>query len=707
MRRVGVFILGAAALISVATLAVPQQASAYSTDQINNMLIGGTSTAYDMDRTCWDGLRRERNAGKAPRAAVNAAPSYNGREWISPQGKPSTSSLDVSYGTTSINLQLNAMIFICGALVSPDNQGADFGWEDGHNVNNRNNANDRAPNGIPGRGGSTVNGPAMTDSAYRINSARVIEGGGSISNVAGQTFRSPRDEGSRYWFSQPVGFTYFSDGEITHDRKITIELDVTGISVYYNTDYRCMVNAVDAQGYNYGRCPSQKRYFDIYVTVPYRYALTPSITVNGTDSQFAADSGITVPVRAQVAKSKDSTDSRATDWRVTEFRYSPGTQLSAGEMAAKSNSGVDPCAAFRSSGRTACNTFQREDSRVFNSDTASRADNYTVGDYAVGTRVCFVSSVSKPTQSEQPNWSHSKMVCIVVGKSPKVQVHGGDIRVGTPFAGQTSKKSIISTSLTIKTGRSYGSWSEYGMSATSTVSGAASAAALSGGLQSATLCSRTLLTFTNGGTSDCRANPQIGNFQQNRTIPDLASRYLVTTSTPLLSDAVTLDDVNAGLYKTNSSITISGQVAAGKSVIINAKGHTVTITSDVTYTTEPLTDARSIPQLVIIADTILVNSGVGQVDAWLVASNTVNTCADVDRAALTVNVCNRPLTINGPVMTGKLLLYRTAGSGTGAASGDPAEIINLRPDAYLWAMQQNAGSGRLETTYQRELPPRY
>jgi hypothetical protein len=63
--------------------------------------------------------------------------------------------------------------------------------------------------------------------------------------------------------------------------------------------------------------------------------------------------------------------------------------------------------------------------------------------------------------------------------------------------------------------------------------------------------------------------------------------------------------------------------------------------------------------------------------------------------------------VNGPVVTGKLVLNRTAGSGTGAQSGDPAERFNLRPDAFLWARLQATGNDKAQTVYSTELPPRF
>jgi len=98
---------------------------------------------------------------------------------------------------------------------------------------------------------------------------------------------------------------------------------------------------------------------------------------------------------------------------------------------------------------------------------------------------------------------------------------------------------------------------------------------------------------------------------------------------------------------------------------------------------------------------------VKQIDAWLIAKSGLNTCSDVV-GNLSSTLCNNQLTVNGPVMAGQLYLRRTAGSGTGQDhSGDPAEIFNLRPDAYMWAsMRATGGGNRAQTVYTTELPPR-
>ncbi len=87
--------------------------------------------------------------------------------------------------------------------------------------------------------------------------------------------------------------------------------------------------------------------------------------------------------------------------------------------------------------------------------------------------------------------------------------------------------------------------------------------------------------------------------------------------------------------------------------------------------------------------------------------------------------------INGPIIANELLLNRTGGAHQGDVkitgssatscslarldlcnladngSATPAEIINLRPDIYLWAYSQLNRYTQATTTYSREQAPRY
>ena len=268
----------------------------------------------------------------------------------------------------------------------------------------------------------------------------------------------------------------------------------------------------------------------------------------------------------------------------------------------------------------------------------------------------------------------------------------------------------------VRESKIYGSWSEYLATATGTVKGLGSGSAYAGGVATATICGSSLLTLSNTpNTTACSVGASLGGYKTNKSMPDVASNFPTTSSTPTLSGSVNLGGLN-GVYKAAGNLDISGgSIGLGRSVIINAPNSTVTITGDIKYSSSPMNNVASIPQVVIIAKNIRIQganaaNAVNQIDAWLIASETINTCYDAGTAAaLTINICSERLTVNGPVMSDKLFLWRTGGSeaGDGPSASDPAEVFNLRPDAYLWGISQSSKSGRLETVYERELPPRF
>jgi hypothetical protein len=268
-----------------------------------------------------------------------------------------------------------------------------------------------------------------------------------------------------------------------------------------------------------------------------------------------------------------------------------------------------------------------------------------------------------------------------------------------------------------KTDRIYGSWGEYGVMATGIIKGIGSGSAFADrGLAHATTCSYTFLTFANATTTNCKTTPanSYGGYKTGRTIPDVAASFPITSAAATLSGNSLDVSVLSGTYKTSGNITLTGgTLPAGRTIVINTYNAAtktygdITIAGNITYTTDPLTSAAQIPQLVLIAGNINIQDNVTQVDAWLSSEGTLNTCSNVNRTSITINNCNQLLTINGPVMAKNVQLWRTAGSLDNDNSGDPAEVFNLRPDAYLWGLAQSANSGRLETVYTQELPPRF
>ena len=147
---------------------------------------------------------------------------------------------------------------------------------------------------------------------------------------------------------------------------------------------------------------------------------------------------------------------------------------------------------------------------------------------------------------------------------------------------------------------------------------------------------------------------------------------------------------------------------AGSRVYIRLAG-TVTITDNITLDDDTnLQDNSLFPQIVIIANNINIHHNVSRLDAWLIAKadaggagGVINTCSN-QPATLTDARCDTPLVVNGPMIAKQLLLRRTAGD-----LGTPAEIVNLRSDAYLWANYISSLNSNWVTTSSSELPPRY
>jgi hypothetical protein len=342
--------------------------------------------------------------------------------------------------------------------------------------------------------------------------------------------------------------------------------------------------------------------------------------------------------------------------------------------------------------------------------------------WPVGTKVCFVLALAKPTEKDSPTNRFSKASCVVIGKRPTVQVHGGDISVGRRFSDDSEPLSplaaTIQTGMTVKgdpINKTFGSWAEYGVFAPGPVSGFASAAGFEGGADAAVSGMQdawSKLTFAN-------TQGQFGNFAESGAIPDAASALLAGHSIvgQITNDNVAFNgSVTSGIYqKQTGDVTLNtGTLGKGSSVVLYVPSGTVTIDGNVYYTDDALTSLNDIPRLVVIARNINVKANVNQIDAWLIARNSpsstgggiINTCSD-GPASLTINDCDQPLVINGPVMARNLQLRRTAGSGIGGASGDPAEVINLRADAYLSALARRTEVTSPMTTSTIELPPRF
>jgi len=287
---------------------------------------------------------------------------------------------------------------------------------------------------------------------------------------------------------------------------------------------------------------------------------------------------------------------------------------------------------------------------------------------------------------------------------PKVTINGGDL----------ISRANIDTSTSSVGGRTYGSWGEYGVIAKGSINGMASGGAYSGGATSSG-CALYLLTFGSSKGSSCPDSAR-GKYTSIHASPAARLTALLKGQPrqKTIGSTATIDALDATtVYVAKGDVTITAATPLPKSkwVVIIADTHNVRIESDITYQDGPFNSVGDIPQLVIIARNITIKDTVGRVDSWLVANDSVITCdaSGVNEPKeLTKNVCNRKLTVNGPVMTKSLKLYRTFASRTAPGVGQPAEAFNLRADAYLWAASLIPVTSRgVTTVHTIDLPPRF
>jgi len=444
---------------------------------------------------------------------------------------------------------------------------------------------------------------------------------------------------------------------------------------------------------------------------PRNYTLSPQVdSVTPTNVEANSKVSVTTSVNNPGQRESDSTR-----WEITRINVQPGASIPHGgsgvvaSSTAPCQSGGGAASGNHYSGAGADCSNVASGSGRFNRGSPAQnlkpsVSGIDVGDLPAGAKVCFALSV-QPRGSTDGRWAHSQPVCTTVGKKPKVQVWGDDLAVRGRIETSTTVKEIAGSQ------RTFGSWGEYGVFSVGPNSRFASGAGLINQMNN-NQSEWSRLTFAN---INATGNPTFGNYTTLggfRPQPAITAYFnSLSNKTPVGSGSVSLDGLTFATgdqvqVRTAGNLTITGgNIPAGRSVVILATG-TVTITGNITYTDASLSSLRDIPQVVIMAANINIHDNVGRVDAWLVTNGTINTCSNFT-GNLTAEKCNQTLEVNGPVVTNRLLLNRTAGSETGDTSGDPAERFNLRPDAHLWAQLQSAGSNKAQTVYTVELPPRF
>lgn len=322
-----------------------------------------------------------------------------------------------------------------------------------------------------------------------------------------------------------------------------------------------------------------------------------------------------------------------------------------------------------------------------------------IGPYPVGTQVCYISRVSKPTYtSSQDDWKGSVRTCSVSGVTPKVQAWGYD----------TKATGRIKTSLTDVDDRRYGSWGEYGVLSNGTNQSMASGGGLLGGVPSGIpQSSWSPLTFANDPANAFSCSGGFGCYG-GVTMPNVSVQGGVTAP-------------GGGDYTVTSYGQLAGLLGGSKGKLrVNG---TLFISGDLVYP-DSTTGIAGIPKIELIANDIVINSNVRQIDPWVIALGTTGTNGRVstcDQARQGTNyfvqmtsanlyggpsgICGNPLKFNSPIIADKVYLYRTYDEQNGATA---AETLNVRADNFLSSYVGGGTDQPVATTDSVvELPPRF
>lgn len=436
------------------------------------------------------------------------------------------------------------------------------------------------------------------------------------------------------------------------------------------------------------------------------YDLQPSVSASRT--QVAPDDKVSFSYNMQ---NNGLDQSRPTTWTVREIVFSPGEGTG---QALPGGDGRD-CSYYTSRGAGICRQLYSGPSQRFNSgannlSNAVPANVRTVDvDYPLGTRLCRILTVTRPTQKASPTNRWSDARCIAVAKRPTVHFLGGDISVGNPYPDQSP-----TCSLRPKTGNVYtvandvnnGSTAEYAAFVRGIINFEVSAGHGFGTNSRSGINQLSVERLAFANTED-----EAGKFGSNECMVDyyerLRSRAPAAINSPGTRTFSNISGKRTFHYKGNLTINASN-IRKGASIIVIVNGD-VNITGNIRYGgpgNQTYDSAKDIPGFAVVVNgNITVQPTVETLDGAYVSKQVVTTCAGAP-VRLSTRVCNRQLQLNGVLFTDKLQLPRTFGSD-GNEAREPAERFNFTTEMFFNNVLLDSNEGNIRTVNQRDLPPRY
>ena len=338
-----------------------------------------------------------------------------------------------------------------------------------------------------------------------------------------------------------------------------------------------------------------------------------------------------------------------------------------------------------------------------------------------GDKICSYIAIdnnwSVKNDQSADTFRASNIACVVVTKSPNLNLSGSDSYAKDGFTGSDVRENIVPGT------DKRGSYSQYGL-LTGDKNGVTSFG--SAGYTTASPVNHGLackLSYANTGNvkDDCK---DLKGLQSAGLLKKPLSMPSSTNATLLPGGSnVDLGGLQSGNYKAGSgSLRIWGDLGKGQHITIFAEKADVTITGKIDAYAGPYNKLSDIPSFTIMAKNIKVNPGVSLITGTYVAKDHFESCnngAQEKGPTLGVEgVCKNKLKVNGAIVSEKSPIFlRTFGAGNMPEDdqwdtkkiSSTAEWINYTPN--LWLTTSNGSSGNqlegLTTTQVTNLPVRY
>ena len=751
------FLVIASSVILTAAIGSVKVSALYSDAYIEKNLPYGIASAYDYDRVSHNCLAYWSPAnptwsqvsglqfgsgyadpGKLGYALMTPAYGANGDAWgmwLSGAGKPNVAGgyLEVPYGATNVQLQINAFHFWCGLhVIQKDGQsvvpqttttsGATIGGSLASDVwvkstyddpANPDDAADRQPQPLVMR----YFGVTKVSEIFRARSAIAIDGfGAAVMTGLPDQIKTLTVGGSgvtsRYAFlnkpiepampdSIPVSYTI--PGGLTSAQTIRVQLRYNEIGTFIGGNLRCIDKtdtskfAIPSSTNDWSKCADLPYTLTLTLQPTPAYNITPKITAVGD-----AIPGSTVNLTGDYTNTGGSNlvgnnpASNPAAWKIVVMEVPPATPMS------QLSGDYQPCVAYSRSNDanadTVCPVVASGSGQGIDAGrTFTGTGTFQIPATASkGTQYCFFAVFTKPNLAR--TWAYDGPKCLTVGSRPFLTVEGGDIISGGD---------ILAFNRNGQGGSYDGANTQLAALAAGDIKDFASGTSFASGPGNGALLS--FANFGSGVTVD-----GAGSYGGKLTtalppvqIPPTFST--VRTNFATGGDLGTLTE--SGVYAVNGGASIYGTVAPGLNVTLLVNNGNLFISNNINYAYSSL---ATIPRLSvyvrngnsIISANVTNIHGVFVVTGSTAGTGIFYTCGS--SAAMPFDYSNlsapggsscatNQLKIFGSVAAKKFILTRT--SGDVQTPGSQAETFHYSPEMWL----NSTPSQKFD--YYTQLPP--